>query len=392
MKKITLLGISLLLIMLTGCTKEEEPVVKEVNELSKKFDYTQGVCLRDKAKVVYTTFARGDEIEIIDEDQDFYYINYQDLKLFVDKRFVRLSSEGDFESYNGYSKSGVLIFSDPDLENNIGTLTLNQQVEVLDSFAGVTFVKLEDGTEGYVVNEMISKTPFTVYVPKVVVPEEEYYSGGGGGGGSSAPSEPQTDLGGGGGSGDSQEPSVSLYVNNIYTLLAAENTDYVNISYTLLASEKTGKVLVDNTKVYIAMFDRGEEVSVIEFDEAKLVVDGRFGTIDPDYIEEAGYNYANWNGFTKGGTPVYSDYDFENLIQTCSINTQVEIIDEVKDRYIVKLDNGQEGYVLKDYIITNRVNIAPIINPEPEPVYEEHSGGGGGSSAPAEVEETGRTL
>ena len=91
--------------------------------------------------VNFNTLNRDDIVSIIDEDEDFYYIDYYGLVLSVKKTYIRKDSEAPFEEYNVYTKKGAVMYSDLDFANKMNAFSLNNVVKVIDSFMGVLLVE-----------------------------------------------------------------------------------------------------------------------------------------------------------------------------------------------------------------------------------------------------------
>ncbi len=395
MKKLIIL---LTLYMLCACTNEVKDIDSKdnniVNELSPKFIYETGICLKDNTLVEYSSLDRDKQIHIVDEDDIYYYFDNNNLILAIDKRYVRRSDEEAFVEYTGYTRNGSKLYSDLDLSEDIKKFTLNNEVKVIDEFAGVLYVQYED-TFGYMSRSQVSGKKISTYVaPKPSVQDNNNdttpdYSGGGSSGGSSgsessaptpAPAEPTPAPAPS--SSDGEDITLSYYGDTRIVLLADSGID--------------GKVLADNIKTYITKLNRGDIVKVLNSDEeyCEILIDGRCGKIKKSYIrldsEEA---YEAWDGYAKSNIRIYND---SGLIKRCKLNEILHIVDEIDGKYVVELEDGSFGYADMNNVskTKNKVYVAPKPstqdnNNDTTPDYSGGgSSGGNESSTPAPAEPT----
>ena len=67
-------SIILLLLILCSCANSNPKVEKKnISKITDKFIFTNGECLRDNVKIYYSSFNRGDILEIVDEDEGYDY-------------------------------------------------------------------------------------------------------------------------------------------------------------------------------------------------------------------------------------------------------------------------------------------------------------------------------
>ena len=389
MKRLLIITISL--ILLTGCsiinteeTKTEAQIIEEIS--GRKFEYSDAVCLRGRAKVQFIELNRNDEINIIDEDENFYYFDNNGLILAVEKEYVRTENDEPFEEYTGYAYSGAEVFSDYELNDKIADLYKNDEIKVIDKIGKVLLVNYE-GEVRYMYQSDVSESYIVTYYRAPVVEEPVYtpsYSGGGGsssGGGSGS-------GGGGGGttpdptpsSGDAQEISIS----DLAFVITEDKTEFVpNDSFV----EIKGQILLDNTKAYITYFSRSEDVRVLNVDDeyAYVLISGFVGKIEREYLRlESDEEYDAWDGYAYSGAEVFYDFELTDEMDWFYKNDDVHVIDKVEDVYVVELKDGSFGYMSVDdvsetYLPTYR----PAPEPEPVVTPSYSGGGGGGGSSPA---------
>ena len=377
-KKIVIL-LLLLLLLLCSCTGKDKFVEdKSINKLTKKFSYTNGVCLRDNAMIKFSSFNRGDNVTIIDEDDDYYFVKKGSLTLKIKKDFIRTELDEPFVGYHAYTRGGSYLYSDVNGSDAIDTFSLNDEIEVIDEFGGMLYIEA-NGIRGYMYPSQISKTFIPVYIAPKPQYEESYDTGGsagGGGGGESSPSPAPSPTPIPQQSGDGED--ISIYIIPKYKTYC--------MAY---SNELAGTILMDNTESYLSTVNRNENVYILSETEEEYIVliNGYQGKINKKYVrkenEEA---YKKFEGYTLSGASLYSDYEMNNIILIFGINETVTIIDEVDDVYVIELDDGSIGYMKKSNISKDRIYIAPRVEtPVEEPIYDTPSdgGGGGGESSPS---------
>lgn len=362
MKRILILFISLLLVACSTSEKNYEiPLI--VNDIEEKFDYTTGKCLIGDVPVKYLSFDRGQEVSIAKEDDNYYYVDYYDLLLAVEKDYIRTANEEEFKEYTAYTRAGASLYSDTDLSTIIKYFSLNDTVRVIDSFAGLLLVQTDNET-GYMLISSTSKEKISTYV----APRNNSSDSSGGtytppssGGGSSTPSAPTPS------SGDGED--ISIYTN-------IPNT---TVSYLAYENTLKGKILKDDTDAYITFMNRDDVVYVLneENDILTILIDGLKASVERKYVRmdnEKGFDSINV--YTRANSVIYGDYLLRNKIKTCSLNEIIKVIDEFEGRYIVELDDGSIGYILKYDTSLEEIKIAAPRSSTPT-----NDNNGGGSSS-----------
>ena len=377
--------------LLTACVNQNtsslsiEPT-KTISEVGKKFDYQTGKCLIDDALVSFNTLNRDDIVSIVDEDEDFYYIDCYGLVLSVKKAYIRKDSEAPFEEYNVYTKKGAVMYSDLDFTNKMNSFSLNNVVKVIDSFMGVLLVEYE-GQIGYMYPSQTSKTKISTYTPKATTPSTTTNNDSGSSSSSSSSS---------GSSGGSNTPAPTNGDGEDITL-ALKNEEYITV---LLGNEtiEKGKVLPNDTPIYITRLNRGDVVYVLENNDniLTILISGHKATLNKKYVrmddEEA---FATFEVFTQKGAIVYSDYSLKKALKSFKLNEKVEVIDECEDRYVVKLEDGTIGYMKKANTSKTQIKVNTYSKPNTDSNSSNNgsssnnnggSSSSGGSSSPSSSE------
>lgn len=128
-------------------------------------------------------------------------------------------------------------------------------------------------------------------------------------------------------------------------------------------------VQVDDAPAILLLLNRGDTVDVVgEYDEDHYVIktDSGYGLVEKQLLRMSGEPvYEVWTGYATGGAVLYGNYQLTGEpVQTLNLNTQMEVLDELKYCYVVKV--GEEsGYVAKEQVSKN---------------YIQYSGGGGGGA------------
>lgn len=369
MKKIVLVLFALLI--LVGCASKEKINIDKpqtLNKVTDKFTYETGKCIVSDAYASYVTFNRGEQIDIVNDDGDFYYVDYNGVLLAIDSNYIRTQNDPVFEEYTGYTKKKAKLYSDANCEEEIKSFKLNDEVKVIDKFLDVAIVEV-DGEVCYMNVDNISKSKIKEYV---VEKQETTSQNNTTGGGNNNPSlEPQDN------DGESIDISELAYYSSSKTIKLDTN----NVI--------KARVIVDGTVAYIASYKRDDVVYIYgqEDDNYIVLVDGRFGKIEKKFIRKdcEEYSYDNWKAYVNGSSIAYGEYQKKNVVAKYKTNDRVEVIDEFDKIAIIRLEDGSIGYMnLSD------LSKKEIKKVEPKPVEIQNttpSGGGGNNNPPTEPEQ-----
>lgn len=210
----------------------------------------------------------------------FYRATYQGVTVYVEKRWVRMSTEKAPESWTGYAAENAVVYGRASLSGDPATtVPVNQEITVLDSFAGLLFVRTADGVEGYMAESGVSRE-------KTELPEEvqeyttysysdySYSDDGGSSSGSSSsgsssesapspapappapsPSTPST-------SGDGDEITMPTAAVSNWAKGLVLDVAWADEAPSQGADAKKAMVLCDQTPLYAYAFNRGDFVTV----------------------------------------------------------------------------------------------------------------------------------
>ena len=371
-KRIVLLALVIITASgIANITADESTITGHISELTPKFSYETGKVIKARVEVFYIDLLRGEEVDIIDEDDIYYYIDRDSLVLAIKKVFIRTQKEKEFERYLGYTKKNAGLFSDYELSAKIKSFKLNDNVNVIDGFNGVLLVEYEEGKYAYMSSSSVSDKKIIVYTSSAPAAPSNDGGGGssdggsgggnsGGGGSSPVPSEPSPS------SGDGQDISLSYTVPQYETINLADS----NII--------KGKILADGTKAYITVLRRNDVVKILEYDDEKaiILINGFKGTIKRNVFRMDDEIYESWKGYTRSGTATYRDPELKERISTYKINTVVKVIDYFDGVYVIELDDGSEAYVSKNNVSEKK--FSTYVAPSAPSTQSSDDGGGGG--------------
>lgn len=369
------------LLVLCGCSsnKEIKSTPKNIiSPLTDKFSYEEGKCLRSDLMLSYKKLNRGDVVEIIEEEGNYYYIDNNGIVLAISKDHIRTENEEQFIEYIGYTRSGCGLYSDIDLSDRINVFSLNDTVTVKDEFLGVLYVEY-NGKIGYMLPSQVSDSKLSEYVaPKKDDISIESYdnssSGSNSGGNDSGSAQDSTPSQT---SGDGDDISLAYYNPHSTIKLLADTNNL------------KGFILVDNTEAYIAILNRNDDVYIVGENDNNyyIVFEGRKCEINKKYIRKNNEpEYEKWEAYAYGGTVIYEDYLCSKTLKTLQTNDIVSVIDNVDGICVVEYDNNKIGYVDYDDLSKEWIVIKKPIVVEEE-VVPSSSGSNSSTPAPAPAPE-----
>ncbi|MDO4289878.1 MAG: hypothetical protein Q4C41_01430 [Eggerthellaceae bacterium] len=147
----------------------EEPVAPPVQTST-----LPAKALADNVPALSVVLDRDAQVNVIGEKDSYYLVEYQPAdsesiltpgntkpaQLYIEKRFVRLSSETTPDVWTGFAQTDATLF-DSALFSGEGIHSVNQndEITVLDSFDECAFVQLADGTQGYMPLDALGTEP-----------------------------------------------------------------------------------------------------------------------------------------------------------------------------------------------------------------------------------------
>lgn len=282
-----------------------------------------GYALADRIPVVLATLSRGTVVEVVGEyDKDTYIVQTEIGYGLVEKCLLRMEGDAAFRTWTGYAKRNATVYDNYLLQGEpVKTITLNKSVVVVESL-GYSLIVRVDGKEFYTAPGSISKT--------------------------------KTSTGGGGSTG-ADGGDISLSAPSILRMSATTQQSV------------TGRatVLADDVLMAQGYLKRGDEVQIVTESGFAPAWDG-FYTI---YFEEL-YVYVpmnavrtedteefkQWDAFAKANTSFYDNYLLLGKpVKTLKSNTKMQVLDEVGDCYLVKV-NDTIGYIAKTQASKTKVS------------------------------------
>ena len=297
----------------------------------------------NNAELLYSYLGIGEEIEIIGEKGAYYAFERSGVKLFAEKRFIRLEDEEEFLPQKVYSNGNAAIYPDVYLQGELlATLGVNEEVTLLALMGHTALIQYGD-IKAYAEYENLNNEPI-------------YYNYSSGGESAPAPSQGQD--------GGDIELGFRYKGGGIVNLAAGDEEEISPLP------KQKGYVLGDKLEAYLWIYGLNEEVklTVVGEDSCETLVKGNLGRIKSWMLELPDREpYEKWQAYGVNSPVFYEDYRLLGGGEVLALNTELEVIFETETFYIVKLQDGRIGYMEK-----NQLSRTPF-------VYVDY--GGGGSSA-----------
>lgn len=350
MKRIALILLCLILLLTTGCAKQEPAVSTEATTqpTTAPMETTappteplpqteEATILADHVPAILSILSRGDTVDVVGEYDEEHYVIKTELGYgLVGKNLLAMPGAEAYEAWTGYSRWNRNVYDNYRLTGTpIQVLKTNTKIEVLDDLGGCYVVKVEDIT-GFMKLEDISKS--------VIRAQSSDDDGGSGGGGSS---------GGGGGGQDGGD--ISLQFHGGIVLLSAITQE----------GSVTGKATVraDGTEVVLGFFDREEPVQVVveaglaeDWEGyATVMMDDLYAHVPETLIQRKGEEpYAQWDGFAKYKTLFYDNFYLRGEGKRLNTNTAIHVVADLDTCYLVSVE-GSLGYVSKTMVSQTKI-------------------------------------
>lgn len=350
MKRIALILLCLILLLTTGCAKQEPAVSTEATTqpTTAPMETTappteplpqteEATILADHVPAILSILSRGDTVDVVGEYDEEHYVIKTELGYgLVGKNLLAMPGAEAYEAWTGYSRWNRNVYDNYRLTGTpIQVLKTNTKIEVLDDLGGCYVVKVEDIT-GFMKLEDISKS--------VIRAQSSDDDGGSGGGGSS---------GGGGGGQDGGD--ISLQFHGGIVLLSAITQE----------GSVTGKATVraDGTEVVLGFFDREEPVQVVveaglaeDWEGyATVMMDDLYAHVPETLIQRKGEEpYAQWDGFAKYNTLFYDNFYLRGEGKRLNTNTAIHVVADLDTCYLVSVE-GSLGYVSKTMVSQTKI-------------------------------------
>ena len=288
-----------------------------------------GTVKADKTAVMLTTANRGDTLDLVGEyDENHYVVKLDPGYGLVEKRLVRLDSEGPFQPWSGYADYGAKLYPDYLLRGTAQELYLNLQVTVKEDLGDVLLVQSGD-TLGYISADRVS--PYQI-----------------------PPEPPREDSNVGQDGGD-----IVLGWQGGITLLAAVAPQEGEVT-------GTARILADGVPILLGWYHRNEAAQLIAEEGFAPEKDGCYtvylkgicGYVEKNLIQKEGEAvYTPWDGYAVYGGKLYRGYDLRgDELASPHINTRIRVLQDLGSCYLVAV-NGQEGYMAKEFVSEYFINL-----------------------------------
>ena len=122
-----------------------------------------------------------------------------------------------------------------------------------------------------------------------------------------------------------------------------------------------GSIIAHDIEAYITLALRDDELKITEVIEATEATEEKeateamvtvwlteeyYGTLPRWLVRMEGDEpYESWTGYCRYASVVYEEYQMRNELQSPTTNTEVTVLDELPDCYVVELEDGTIGYM-----------------------------------------------
>ena len=171
---------------LLAFTKEDDNTVYVPNN---EYNKVVAKVLLDGTYNYITLFNYKEQVKVLNYDDNEATVLVHGYSGKIQKEYLRLEGEEEYEAWDGYAYSGAEVFYDYDLTNEMDWFYKNDDIHVIDRIGDVYVVQLTNGTYGYMSVDDVSETYLPTYKP---APTPTPAPSGGGGGGYTPPSQPET--------------------------------------------------------------------------------------------------------------------------------------------------------------------------------------------------------
>jgi len=123
----------------------------------------------------------------------------------------------------------------------------------------------------------------------------------------------------------------------------------------------SGKVVAVQAEILLTMVNREDTIELVgEFNEEyfKVKTDNGYGIIEKRLVrQESAEAYQQWGGYARSGASLYKHYhQFQADKSTLTLNTTVQVIDDLTDSYVVQVGD-QIGYMRHDDVSRSRIQV-----------------------------------
>ena len=285
-----------------------------------------GYARSDGVGLIYAFLNRGDVVEVVAEDGDYYVVSLDGLEVLVEKRLVAMLIAGEYETWTGYARNKAPVYADFHMIGEIvQELKTNATVIVLADLGNCYLVILENESVGYIPSNSVSKSKI---------------SGDGGDGG-----------GGGGGGSDGGDIVLGAFGGRFSAVRLGTSTDS---SEEFIPGQAT--VLMDQTEAYIRFLSKDEAVKVIDANESYYVVleSGTVLSVVKFLLRlESEHKYEPWNGYARSQAPLYTTFWLEGDAIKLKKNKELVVLEDLGYCYLVEVD-GSFGFVPIDQVSVDK--------------------------------------
>ena len=134
------------------------------------FEPGKGIVIADEVETYLVLGKRDDEVKVTEYDEEYCTIWLEnELYVKLPRWLVRMEGDEKYESWNGYTSNGAVVYEEYQLRNEVKKLNRNTEIVVLDEISEKLYsyyhpgcyVVLIDGEVYYMAMDSVSETKYT---------------------------------------------------------------------------------------------------------------------------------------------------------------------------------------------------------------------------------------
>lgn len=360
MRKMIFVTLALLALLLAGCSSASLPPAATAEPTpaptamptptpEPEPETVPGTVMYAPAPAVLAVLARGERVEILEDQGELCRVRYGELTGLMEKCLLRPASAAPYVPWTGYARHQAAVFDNFRLSGEGEALRANTELEVIDAYGDCLVVRVGEKT-GCILASSVSEHPLASW------------SGDGGG----------SNSGAGGGSADGGDISLSakfsvggwslepLSAVSARPAFSAKRLSSVEEPSAPVVYSGAASVLADGAELVLTWFEPGDALRVLSADSERCTVyyDGQTASLSRFLVLVDGdAPYTPWEGYARPNAHCHSDYYLNDPEpRRLNANTVLSVIGELDTCYAVSLD-GECVFLAKDFVSETKVTL-----------------------------------